>query len=370
MPPYDCQVGVLGSGPVGMVAALELSQHFQTALITNHLPSTVDSPRVESVPVALLNLLLRYGIHPRTIGVDRFYEVRRMAWHEKTSIERKGPVAAHIERPALDLAILNAVCRAKRVKIISGHQSGSLEAVHDLRSQGLRLIDATGRRSVTASRRIRPARPWTVRTFLTSRQVSSAGCEFRIAALPGGFVYRLGSASHIVLGIVGLGSMVSGSLEWLTQHLVEQAASWILEGLPPLEEMTAGKTALASVQWTSGNADIRIGDAALARDTLSAQGLACGMSEAFYAAALKDDKDQKLLSLRQSVERAAHLRSLARLIARCRFRDRVAWSDYEGFIARHLITKQPVSTIALQAGNLNCLSPSQAQDATDNNIHT
>ena len=92
----------------------------------------------------------------------------------------------------------------------------------------------------------------------------------------------------------------------------------------------------ASVQWTAGGDARRIGDAALARDALSSQGLAAGISEALYAAAVVDESGESLLSLRQREQRAAHLLSLARSIAACRFRAEEAWQEYEMFVAAHL----------------------------------
>jgi 2-polyprenyl-6-methoxyphenol hydroxylase-like FAD-dependent oxidoreductase len=351
MSTHDFQVAVLGSGPVGMVAALELSKRYRTALITNQLPSADEDPTVEAVPASLLALLVEYGIRPHTIGVDRLYQARLIAWENCTFAESMGPVAAHVERPALDLAILDALLRSQRVTIILREPSASLDTLAGSQSQVLRLIDATGRRSVTAGDRIHPTRPWVARTFLTSRQGCSVGGELRIAALPSGFVYRLGAAKYVILGIVGRGKMLAGDLDCLEQHLSEYGAGWIVAGLPPIAEMTPGKSSPASVQWTGGGVVRRIGDAALARDTLSSQGLACGISEALYAAAIRDDKEESLLSLRQFEQRVSHLRSLASLIARCRFRDDEAWTEYAQFIARHLVYEPPLSTVSLSAGN-------------------
>jgi flavin-dependent dehydrogenase len=100
--------------------------------------------------------------------------------------------------------------------------------------------------------------------------------------------------------------------------------------------MRAGKISSASVQWTRGKVGLRIGDAALAKDTLSSQGLASGISEALYAAALRKEEEQTLFSLRQIEQRQAHLNSLAHLIARCRFRQQEAWQQYAGFIAARI----------------------------------
>lgn len=350
MATHDFQVAVIGSGPVGMVAALELSNHYRTAIITDRLPSAYEATRVEAVPASLLGLLVQYGVHPRKIGVDRLHKARLIAWEKNSFAESIGPAAAHVERPALDLALLDVLKTSRRVKITLSQGPVSLDAVDSLQQRGVRLIDATGRRSVTATRRIHPARSWAARPFLTSTTACSATGEFRIAALPGGFAYRLGTSRIINLGIVGRGTTVAGDPAELERHLQEYEAGWLLEGLPRIADMIPGRVSPASVQWATGNNHRRIGDATLARDTLSSQGLACGISEALYAAGIRDDEGEELLSHRQFEQRLSHLGSLARLMARCRFGEHDAWKEYQKFIAGHLVHHQPMLRVGLRAG--------------------
>ena len=125
----------------------------------------------------------------------------------------------------------------------------------------------------------------------------------------------------------------------------------MLEGLPSLCEMMPGKNSSASVQWTSGEVGLRVGEAALAKDTLSSQGLASGISEALYAAAMRNEEEQTLFSLRQIEQRQSHLNSLAHLIARCRFRQEEAWQQYAGFIAAQL-NKDPQVEAVLVEGRI------------------
>src|SRR5262244_1365133 len=101
----DCQVVVLGSGPAGMMAALELSKHYRTVLLTRRLPSVEEAPRVEAVPAALIALLIKLGIHPGQIGVECLHESRLMAWEHDDCAASIGSAAAHVERPALDVAL-------------------------------------------------------------------------------------------------------------------------------------------------------------------------------------------------------------------------------------------------------------------------
>ena len=349
-----------------MVAALEFSKYHPTTLISRQLPSANDAPRVEAVPASLLALLVEFGIHPRRIGVERLHESRLVAWEQEAVFESLAPVAAHVERPALDLALLGVVVTSRRVNLRVSQQANCFSAaIAAARNQEVRLIDATGRRAVSAGKRIHPAKPWAARTLMTSRRSCTADSKLRIAALPGGFVYRLGAANHIVLGIVGRRKPVVGDHSTIEQHLHEYGAEWILEGLPPIADMTPGRISPASVQWTSGTVGIRVGDAALARDTLSSQGLAAGISEALYAAAIKGHDDEALLSVRQVEQKVSHLRSLGRVIARCRFREQESWRQYAEFVVTNLEDKA-LSTVALREGqvhNYGTASPMQGETA-------
>ena len=345
---------MLGAGPVGLVAALELSKNFPTKLVTRELPSREDLPRVEAVPASLLALLVEFGIKPQQLGVDDLHESRQIAWEQEDAIESHAPVAAHVERPSLDLALLQAVIASGRVSVALSNQRDGYEPVlAAARRNDLRLVDATGRRSVSASKKMQPVKPWAARTFLALRQSCSASPGLRIAALPGGFVYRLGSSRHIVLGIVGRHKTILGDPLSLERQLQEVGAGWILIGLPALAELIPGKVSAASVQWATDGAGWRIGDAALARDTLSSQGLAAGISEALYcAAAVRASGDATLWSLRQGEQRAKHLRSLEQLIARCRFGEEDIWSEYAEFVAREVDPKPIEPRVALEAGRL------------------
>ena len=353
--PYQSDVVVLGAGPAGLVAALECSKSRPTTLIARQLPSVEDAPRVEAVPASLLALFVEFGIHPQQIGVEGLHELRRIAWEQEAIVERRGPVAAHVERPALDLALLKVVVACGRVKIVLNDHREACKAVLEATrcNDDLRVIDATGRRSVSARKRIQPARPWVARTFLALRESCSAGPELRIAALPGGFVYRLGSSKHIILGIVGRNKTIAGDPLGLEQQLLACGAGWILEGLPAMADLIPGRFSAASVQWARDGIGWRIGDAALARDTLSSQGLASGISDALYcAAAVVSDDDGTLLSLRHVEQRAAHLRSLEQLIARCRFRKEGTWREFAEFVVGQVDPTPAESRVALRAGRL------------------
>jgi len=93
----------------------------------------------------------------------------------------------------------------------------------------------------------------------------------------------------------------------LERQLQEVGAGWILIGLPALASLIPGKVSAASVQWATDGAGWRIGDALWARDTLSSQGLAAGISEALYCAAAvraSGDADPMVPSAKASKERS------------------------------------------------------------------
>jgi flavin-dependent dehydrogenase len=94
-----------------------------------------------------------------------------------------------------------------------------------------------------------------------------------------------------------------------------------------------------------------VGDAALARDVLSSQGMATGLSSACYAAAAESENDCALVLQHQLAERARHLQSLSQLVAACRYGNSVEWQRYTDFIGNHL-EDAPHDTIRLSEGRL------------------
>jgi hypothetical protein len=190
------------------------------------------------------------------------------------------------------------------------------------------FVDATGRAAVTAIRRIRAPKPWVARIFWAPVGAYDRG--FAIAQLPQGYAYRLGAASTLVFGVVGRHDMVAGGLLDIARHLRVQAP-WMLEDLPPFAELRSGGACAASVQWSDGGG-LRIGDAALARDALSSQGLATGASEALQACAMVGQDDRALIVARQREQRQAHLRSLLAGLGNGRFSHTPTWRQYIDFV--------------------------------------
>ena len=115
-------------------------------------------------------------------------------------------------------------------------------------------------------------------------------------------------------------------------ELQQLGLGWILAGLPSFETMAAGRSGIASAQWSEGpDHPIRVGDAALARDSLSSQGMANGLSDALQAT-----EDETSLWRRHKEERQAHLASLIREIEWCWCRNSSGWMGYQTFLRGRL----------------------------------
>jgi flavin-dependent dehydrogenase len=329
-------VAILGAGPVGLIAALQIARSGRSVLVIAPPPAgPEEGRRIDAVPAAFLAFLADAGLSPAAVGADRLSAERHAAWETAIPQTSPAPKTAHVERPALEAALLAALRREHRATIQLVPRRLSRADGFDADRWGAgKVIDASGRTAVTASARVKPTKPWVARTFWMRRGRCKVAPEFAIASLPGGYAYRLGTASAMTAGVVGRGASIFGSASDIELHL-RKSAPWLLEGLPSLARMTENKARPASVQWTQGHANLRIGDAALARDALSSQGIVTGTSEALLAAAWRDDGDLRRIRMRQVEQRRAHLMSLLGVIDRCRYADHPVWRDYRAFVAAH-----------------------------------
>jgi hypothetical protein len=313
---------VLGAGPVGCMAALAAARTGPVILLASQdYPRT---PRVDSVPAPLLALLLEFGVHPAEIGVTELQDTRMVSWESRHPEVRRTRAMAHVMRPELDLALRREVARSPAATVVHMLAPHSLQAA-------ARVIDASGRTAVSAVRRVKPVEPFVARTSTATGQFSRAARSFQLAAMPGGYVYRLGSPTLLTFGIVAPKRFHRA--DWARQ-LRRLDLGWILAGLPSLETMVAGRGGIASVQWSEGeDHPIRVGDAALARDSLSSQGMANGLS-----AALQALKDEAGLKRRQREERQAHLTSLMKEIEQCWSSSASSWMAYQTFLRRYVVS--------------------------------
>jgi flavin-dependent dehydrogenase len=339
----EFEIAVLGAGPIGLIAALQFARSGRTIVIaSSRLPALDGIRRVDAVPASLLALLVELGINPVGIGADRLHRARVSAWPSAEPLASEGATTAHIERPALDIALLEAAKRAgcairSRFRLDAGEVGG-----RDWTAK--RFIDATGRSAITASRRIRAPKPWVARIFWAPASAHDRG--FAIAQLPEGYAYRLGAASTLAFAVVGRRDAVAGSFLDIAQRL-RVHAPWMLEDLPPVAGLRSGGACAASIQWSEGSG-LRIGDAALARDALSSQGIATGASEALQACAMGGEDDRALIIARQREQRQAHLRSLLAVLENGRFSHVPAWREYIDFVLSQLEPEIVEWSVALQ----------------------
>jgi 2-polyprenyl-6-methoxyphenol hydroxylase-like FAD-dependent oxidoreductase len=317
---------ILGAGAAGLAAALALSGRSRVRIIAPTVPTATEAARVDMVPAAFLAFLLELGVHPSQIGARDLHDVRYIAWTGATPETMHGSAMAHIERPALELALLAAVERRSDIRILASSSS-------HLTDPEERLIDATGRRAFSTQQIVGLAAPWIAHVFSLRGVFEKADQAFRMAALPAGYVYRLASPRLLSVGVVlskATGRLTAQDIE---RYIRSAGAGWVIEDLRPLHSIQTGRGGIASVQWSSGVSPmLRVGDAVLGRDSLSAQGLCSGLSDAALLVRETSRSDQ--CANRQRAQLMRHLRYLATAIDRSRFRAENAWSDYRQFLTR------------------------------------
>jgi 2-polyprenyl-6-methoxyphenol hydroxylase-like FAD-dependent oxidoreductase len=344
-------IAILGGGPAGLVSALAASKQARTALVLDRLPFMNASVRIDSIPARTLALLVEFDIDPRMLGAECLHKGRWASWDAAMPTWRPGAQTAHIERPRLEQALFEVARATRSITIlVDGTRPRWTKGFVGAGWRAQTLIDATGRASVTARARKRPDRPWASRFFWTARR--DLAPEFRMAALSCGYAYRLGSANHIGLGITGRGRWLNADPPALERLLHEEAAGWLLEGMPPISCLAQGASGTSSVQWASGGHGVLIGDAALSRDSLSSQGLAASISDALYAIAAVTSGDLPSLRKRHRTDLASHLNHLTELVSRCRFRELPLWHTYEVFLAETASRQTASSYPALRDGRL------------------
>jgi 2-polyprenyl-6-methoxyphenol hydroxylase-like FAD-dependent oxidoreductase len=322
----SCDIAILGAGSVGLAAALAVTGRSRVRIIAPTVPAATDAARVDMVPAAFLAFLLELGVHPSQIGVRDLHDVRYIAWSGATPETVHGAAMAHVERPALELALLAAVERMSGIRILPSSPSYVTDPDE-------RVIDATGRRAFSTKRTVGLGAPWIAHVFSLRGVFEKADQTFRMAALPAGYVYRLASSRLLSVGVVlskAAGRLTPQNIE---RYIRSAGAGWVIEDLRPLDSIQTGRGGIASVQWSSGPAAmLRVGDALLARDSLSAQGLCSGLSDAASLVRGAGRPDQWASRQREQLTR--HLRYLATAIDRSRFRAESTWSDYRQFLAR------------------------------------
>jgi hypothetical protein len=152
------------------------------------------------------------------------------------------------------------------------------------------------------------------------------------AAQAGGYVYRAQGLDFATVGLVGRGGWLRGAPGEVRERLAQGPSGWIVEDIPGTAWADAGAWP-AGLQWREDGAGLAIGDAALARDALSSQGLANGLSDACHAATARDAAGLRRLQGRLAEGRLAHARALAKMLENCHCRNQPVWREYAAFLS-------------------------------------
>lgn len=326
----DADVAVVGMGPAGLWAAAALARAGGSVALIGKFPGVhLESPRLEVVAASTLQRL-ETSFGPLE-GVEPLDEPRRVAWRHEAAESVPVP-GAIIDRSLFDPSLLRAVLELPRVRPI-------FCSVRQIRAganvfgpvRAASCIDASGRASLSARARLMLERPFFARAFVAPRPPRLRR-GMLIAALPGGYVVRICSARRVVVTIYSPSSR-ERALAGLGERLDRCGAGFVLDGLPGLGAFRAGPTQHASVQ-AFGGPGLRIGDAALARDALSSQGVWAALADARYGVAALEAAEASELSLRQVLSAQHHLEQLETLAATSRFAGSAVWSAYRAHVVR------------------------------------
>lgn len=318
---------ILGAGPVGLLAALHARRLGATVrILTDQLTDAIGPHHIECVPARTIALLVEFGIDPRTLGVDRLNGERHSQWEHAVPTTTPSPKVANISRPALDTALLEMVRRQGIEVAVAGSDRSPVTE----RDSDSSILDATGRAARSAGSRHRTAARLTSRTFFLPEGTVFPP-EFAIAAGSLGYAYRLGNRQGSCIGVVGSGDFVAGSWRDVLAR-VSGYAPWLVSDLNG-KDVVAGKAGPSFTQWaTRGPRAILIGDAELAYDALSSQGLAIGLSGALHAVSsivlgTTAGPPRDTVSARRS-----HAHRISGMIESAPFASHPEWSDYRKFL--------------------------------------
>lgn len=312
----DC---VVGSGAAALAAALFAARHGPVRLHERRaaqVASCVNDHGVENVPAATLTLLLELGITPDEVGVNQLEQHRLVAWESPHPECRTGSASAHVDTGALVDALNRRVGEHPRI-------TRCFSAIQPCAAG---TFDATGRRSVAIRLPRQPPRTWAAATVTVP---ATADRTMHLAASPDGYAYRLGSADKITVGWVAP-EPPPRTAAALDARITSAGAGWLLEGLSPQPDIaTRRRPASAALPRLSTRAT-PIGDAALTRDALAAQGLSIALSDACLAT--DPAIDAAWWAQRQADAVHRHLRNLQSTVESCHHAAAPAWHQYRQWI--------------------------------------
>ncbi|MER9259460.1 hypothetical protein [Mesorhizobium sp. M0619] len=319
---------VLGGGPVGLMATICARRNGMEAEVRSSVwPSQGDAATLESVPSQTMALLVETGVFPRSVGVDKVFTEQMRQWNRIGPSRKMTTGRVHLSRPELDIALLEL---AESLGVVLTTERVDRNTALEHAEDGETVFDASGRSSVTASAVSKPRRPIVGRQWLFETNEATVA-TFGIGAGKGGYFYRMGNAHRICLGVVGNGALMRSAWPEVRAEVAETAA-WLVHDLPA-EFAEIGRSGATTMQWSNGRREpLQIGDAVMAQDALSSQGLAVGLVDAVQsvlahlgrpATALPADRSRTISSGRSLV---------AEIVAMSSFAGDPLWVEYLEFL--------------------------------------
>ncbi len=319
---------VLGGGPVGLMAAIYARRNgLEAEVRSSAWPSPTDAATIESIPSQTMALLVETGIHPRTVGVKEIFSEQVRQWGTSSPTRKITAGRVHISRPELDVALFEL---AKRLCVAFVTERIERYGAERYASDGILVFDASGRSALSASAVLRPRRPIAGRQWLFERNGSTVA-TFGIGAEPSGYFYRMGNSRRVCVGVVGGGSFLRGDWREVRERLVENC-EWLVDDLPT-EFAEIGRSGATSMQWSDGSRGARpIGDASLAQDALSSQGLAVGLVDAVKSVFAGIGRPVSPSSNERGSTISRRRSLVAEIVATSPFANDPLWSEYLEFL--------------------------------------
>jgi flavin-dependent dehydrogenase len=351
----DVDLTILGGGPAGLFLGIAAASLLRSRVHLWTRQSYRDRGKtLEAVPVSLLVLLRQFGISPSDIGVSQVYRTREVAWSSiAPSLLSSSPFAL-IERPRFDRVLLRRLMSFANVDI---HEAigGEFEDATSCDDPSRVVVDATGRRAFMSAEVVRAPRQWVARLWSMECATPDERLSgLKLAALEGGYAYRLSSDTFTVVGLIGPDYRHLARVDQLRDLLESGATSWLLRGIQSAEVDSLAPR-VASVQWSLSD-DFRkplfaLGDAAVARDPIASQGIATSLSDGLYAlTAIRKRVGPNRVRSHQSQQLAEHLKNLLHFIGICWSRASVPWRRYSEWLAG--TNRSSVAAFALRDGEI------------------
>lgn len=291
MNPSETDVLIVGAGPAGVSAAYGLrNEPLKVRLID---PDALPPQRVESVPpngmLLAENIGLSHALKRACLGRA---SSMRLHWRERAELRdfgSSGPML--LDRQILHRALRDSLPAGSILKgrVRSMEQrDGRVEVDFGAGIISARfVIDARGR---SALRAMDAARTSQIALGFTGRNpISTENPAMMLASLDEGWVWCCLLEGHQVSGALFLSASDLSGLNAAERHdLLAQRLS--VSPLGALDHLEAGQVAPAMLQAAddpfANPLTLRIGDAALARDPISAHGLTHALRSGVQAAAI------------------------------------------------------------------------------------